>query len=132
MALSADDRLRFDSGGMLLEVIREGTTSTLQLFGECDLSQKETLRAAVREVFGTCPEHIVLDLSRLSFIDSTGIQVVIEACQRAGDKNVRLEICAGSGQVAEVFELCALTTFLPFVSDDEGARGSRETPQCDT
>jgi hypothetical protein len=29
-----------------------------------------------------------------------------------------------------VFELCGLTTHLPFVPDGQRARGSRETPQC--
>jgi anti-anti-sigma factor len=132
MALGADDRLSLDAGGMLLEVIRRGTTSTIQLVGECDLAEQGTLRAAVREVFDSRPEHIVLDLSRLSFIDSSGIGVVIEACKRARDERVRLEICPGSGQVARVFELCGLTARLPFVSGDGRAPGSRETPQCHT
>jgi anti-sigma B factor antagonist len=130
MALSADDRLSFDGRGMLLEVIPDGKTSTIQFLGECDLAQQKTLRATVREVFASRPKYIVLDLSRLTYIDSTGIGVVIEACKRARDEGVRLEIWPGSGQVARVFDMCGLMAHLPFVFGDERVPGSRETPQC--
>jgi anti-anti-sigma factor len=130
MVLSADDRPGLDAGGMRLEVIPQGTTSTIQLRGECDLAEQEKLRAAVREVFASGPEHLVLDLSGLSFIDSTGIRVVIEAYRRARDEGVRLKICPGAGQVARVFELCGLTSRLPFLLDGQRAPASREMPQC--
>jgi anti-sigma B factor antagonist len=130
MALNAADRRGLDTRRMLLEVIPQGTTSTIQLRGECDLAEEEKLRAAVREVFASRPEHFVLDLSGLNFIDSTGIRVVIEAYGRARDEGVRLKICPGSGQVARVFELCGLTSHLPFLLDGQRAPASREMPQC--
>jgi anti-anti-sigma factor len=129
MALRADHRLNFDAGGMLLEVTHQGTTSTIQLVGECDLAQQEKLWATIREVFAARPEHVVLDLSRLSFIDSTGIRVVLDLDTRARQEDVRLVICPGSPQVQRVFELCGLTARLPFVLDGERARGNRGTPQ---
>jgi anti-anti-sigma factor len=118
----------FDEGGMLLEVTHQGTTSTIQLVGECDLAQQEKLRATVREVFAARPEHVVLDMSRLTFIDSTGIRVVIELATRARQEDVRLVICPGSRQVQRVFEVCGLMAHLPFVADGGEAPQSPEAP----
>lgn len=132
MALRADDRFRFDADGMLVEVTHHGTTSGIQLVGECDLAQQETLRASVLEVFTVGPEHIVLDLSDLTFIDSTGIHFVIELHKRARRQGVRLVICPSSRQVQRIFDLCGLTARLPFLPAVDSSRGSRGTPQWHT
>ena len=130
MAIRADDRFALDPHGLSLEIAHFGTTCTLKLTGECDLAQRDALRAGLREVFAAGPEQIVLDLSGLRFIDSTGIHAVIELYKRADRDGVRLVICPGSRQVQRIFDLCGLTAQLPFLIENEGASGSRETPQC--
>jgi anti-sigma B factor antagonist len=129
MALHADERYGLDPHGLRLEVVQDGTTSTIALFGECDLAQQDTLRAGVREAFAAQPEQIVLDLGGLGFIDSTGIRGIIELHKRARHENIRLVICPGSRQVQRIFDLSGLTAQLPFLAADQSARESRETPQ---
>src|SRR5947209_18940056 len=93
--MTADDE--FDPTVPTLDVVvsRLGTTTTIQFVGECDLAQREELQATVREVFAQRPECVVLDLSRLRFIDSTGIHAVIEVSRRASADDVRLVIVPG-------------------------------------
>jgi len=58
----------------------------------------------------------VLDLSALSFIDSTGIHGVIELHRRSLAQNVRLLIVPGVPTVQRPFELLGLTATLPFLA----------------
>jgi anti-sigma B factor antagonist len=94
----------------------QGTTSTITLTGECDLALHERFGAVVREALAARPECVVLDLSDLHFIDSTGIQVVIELNAETARDGVRLVVCPGAAQVQRVFELCGLTSRLLFAA----------------
>jgi anti-anti-sigma factor len=100
----------------LIEFSVQGTTSTITLAGECDLALHERFGAVVREALAARPECVVLDLSKLCFIDSTGIQVVVELSTGAARDGVRLVVCPGAPQVQRVFELCGLTSRLRFAA----------------
>jgi len=94
----------------------QGTTSTITLVGECDLAHQERFRAVVHETLAARPECVVLDLTDLRFIDSSGIQVVIELSEEAARDGIRLLVCPGARQVQRVFELCGLTSRLLFAA----------------
>ena len=61
------------------------------------------------------PECVVLDLSSVSFIDSTGLHATIELHQRCAHCNIRLVIIPGPPAVQRPFEICQLTEILPFL-----------------
>jgi anti-anti-sigma factor len=116
MALGADHRQRSQvDQTFIVDVSRQGTTSTIALSGECDLVQQERLRTVIRVVLAARPECVVLDLSDLSFIDSAGIQVVVELSTAAADNGHHLVVLPGARQVQRMFELCGLTSRVPFV-----------------
>jgi anti-sigma B factor antagonist len=98
-----------------LTINRHGTTATLELTGELDVAQEERVRETLKEVLDSRPECLVLDLSQLTFIDSTGIGIVIGLKKSAEREGVRLIICRGPVAVQRVFELTGLTSSLPFV-----------------
>ncbi|MDQ6778614.1 MAG: STAS domain-containing protein [Actinomycetota bacterium] len=94
----------------------QGTTSTLEFAGEWDLGERDAARAEVERALERVPECVVLDLSRLSFIDSSGIHVVVTAVKRCAELGVHIVIIPGPPQVHRVFEICQLTTMLPFAT----------------
>jgi anti-sigma B factor antagonist len=98
-----------------LTVTQQGTTATLELVGELDVAQEGPVREALKQVLDSQPESLVLDLSQLSFIDSTGIGIVIGLKKSAERDGVRLVICRGPLAVQRVFELTGLTSSLPFI-----------------
>lgn len=51
--------------------------------GEIDMSTVGAFREAIAEATAEAPEHLVVDLSGVSFIDSSGLGAVIEANERA-------------------------------------------------
>jgi anti-sigma B factor antagonist len=59
-----------------------GSAVVVELAGELDLYNAHTVREALLGVTEKKPERLVVDLSRVTFIDSTGLGVLIEARTR--------------------------------------------------
>lgn len=93
----------------------DGTTHVVPS-GELDLVTAPLLARALREAEQNGGRHILLDLSAVSFMDSSGLAAVLEAVQRGreGDDE-RLRIEPGTGPAVRVFTLAALIDDLPLV-----------------
>jgi anti-sigma B factor antagonist len=85
-----------------------GSTSTIGLQGEWDLAGGPAISQAVVQTLEGRPEFLVLDLSRLSFMDSCGIHVTAELWQRSSAEQFRFVVVPGARQVRRVFALCGL------------------------
>ena len=92
-----------------------GTTTTIVVSGEWDLAQEPATRKAIKTALERRPECVVLDLSQLSFIDSTGVHAVVGLHTRAARQNIHLVIIPGPRRVQRPFEVCGLTDRLPFL-----------------
>jgi stage II sporulation protein AA (anti-sigma F factor antagonist) len=84
----------------------------LALSGELDMSSTATLKAAIASSGAERYGRLVLDASGLSFIDSAGIAVLLEAAERIGSVSLR----APTRAVRRVIEITGLTGVLPFES----------------
>jgi anti-anti-sigma factor len=73
--------------------------------GEIDLATVDRLSAALADAQGESDGPIVLDLRAVSFLDSTGIRLVV---QLARDLDSRFAVVRGEGEVARVFDLVGL------------------------
>jgi anti-sigma B factor antagonist len=62
-------------------------------------------------------ELVVLDLNELTFIDSTGVRLLIEADRACAGSGSRLVVLAGDGPVRRVLDLCNLGGRLALVTD---------------
>jgi anti-sigma B factor antagonist len=72
-----------------------GSAVVVELAGELDLYNAHTVREALLGETEKKPERLVVDLSRVTFIDSTGLGVLIEARTRL--PNSRAFILAAPG-----------------------------------
>lgn len=115
MSVQSDEFSEVLAGGLQIALIKRGKTTTIALQGEWDLAERPAVDQAIRAAFADRPEQIVLDLSRLSFIDSTGIHGTVALAQRSAALNVRMAIVRGPRGVQRVFEVCQLTARLPFI-----------------
>lgn len=91
--------------------------------GELDLAaapEAETYLEAIEREGAT---EIVLDLSGIEFLDSTGLRVVVAADARARRGGHRLLVVPGPEHVHRVFRIALLDQRLEFVDD---ARGDRD------
>ncbi len=97
-------------------VSQQGATITIALDGEWDLAQREKMHDAVQSAFGRRPERVVLDLSRLTFMDSSGIHGVLELASRAARLNIDLVVIPGPRAVQRLFELCQLSESVTLIN----------------
>ena len=95
--------------GLRAEVSQRGTTVVVELSGELDLAAEAKVRTAMHAAFRRSPQYLVLDLSRLTFIDATGVRVVVQARQQAAAQLVQLIIVPGPEAVHRVLEICELS-----------------------
>jgi anti-anti-sigma factor len=115
------------SGVEIEESAGEGR-HTLSLGGELDIASSATLHGAISRMLGRASrgDTIVLDLSRLMFIDSTGLAEIIltsQLCRRDGHD---FALVPGPRAVQRMFELTGLVDALPFLAQPAEAESESE------
>jgi anti-anti-sigma factor len=63
---------------------------------------------------------VILDLSELTFIDSSGLHVIVTAHARLADAGRRLTLVPGCHQVQRIFELTGIEDRLEFTNTRDG------------
>lgn len=72
-----------DGGAKLIfESDLEDGIIVVRLEGELDLSNADALRNELEKLFSQSPKYLIFELQALSFFDSSGIAVLVEATKR--------------------------------------------------
>ena len=93
----------------------------LALSGELDLSSASQVEDVLKEIEESSPPLLVLDLRDLTFMDSTGLRVMVAADARARDGSRRLAIVQGPEPVHRVFRITGLDDHLDIVETPQAA-----------
>lgn len=83
---------------------QDGTTR-IELAGELDIATGPELEQALEAQLAQAATDLVLDLRGVTFIDSSGLRVVLVASRSASDEGRRLIVVPGDGQVLRVIRL---------------------------
>jgi anti-anti-sigma factor len=86
----------------------------IELFGEFDLAGTEVAARELERAADGDVNEIIVDLSGLDFIDSSGLRVLCHACARESRGADRLRLLRGRGPVERIFKLTGLDATLPF------------------
>lgn len=82
----------------------------LALTGELDLATSPVLERELNQAFAsTDREPVVIDLGALEFMDSTGLNVLVRAHQRADDSARRFGLIRGRPQVQRLLTLTGVS-----------------------
>jgi len=92
------------------------------LVGELDLSTVAKVQDELRRVEADSPATVVVDLSKLTFLDSTGLRCIVTADERAREEGRRMVVVRGPESVQRVFSITRLEERLEMV-DDMGSIG---------
>ena len=94
----------------------------VEVAGELDLHSAPQLRAEVGRAIeqGGAP-LLVVDLSGVTFLDSTGVGVLVGALKRAREAGGALHFCGAQPRVRRVFEITGLIGALPLFATREEA-----------
>ena len=87
--------------------------------GELDIATGALLEEELEKAEATSAREIVLDLSELTFMDSTGVKLVLTDHRRSREDSDRLSIVRGPRQVQRVFQLTGTEFHLPFIDRDD-------------
>jgi anti-sigma B factor antagonist len=101
-------------GELTIRSVRDGVVHTICPAGELDLATANALRDELERVESTDAESIVLDLSGLTFMDSTGVRLLLTAHARSRADSHRLTLVRGCASVQRVLQLTGVETVLPF------------------
>src|SRR5688572_26890332 len=101
----------------LLEVATSERDEVVEIAvrGELDLSTVDKLEEELKRLERGRPAVIVLDLSELEFLDSTGLRLIVTADQRARTEGRRLAVVKGPETVQRVFTITRLDERLEMV-----------------
>jgi len=92
-----------------IEVTRDGPEgTTVNISGELDLASVPGVEAEVEPVVAANPDLLVFDLSRVTFMDSSGIAMLLRATGRVA----RVEVRRPSSAVQLIVQATGLTDVL--------------------
>lgn len=92
----------------------------IALKGEFDLDGVDRVTAELERAEASDAARIVLDLSGLTFMDSSGVRMIMRAAVRSRADGDRLRLIPGSARIQRVFELTGVLGQLPFDDAEAG------------
>ena len=94
---------------LTLKELHQGSESLVTLSGELDLSSAPPLRELLSRVLDDDRLHrLVVDLSDLIYLDSTGLSVFVTAHKRASASGVEFCLANPNQSVGQLFKVTAL------------------------
>jgi anti-sigma B factor antagonist len=91
-----------------LEAHRDGTTVTLSVRGELDAYGAPNLEQMGTQLFTDGAEQLVLDLSKTSFLDSSGLRAILTLHRRVENDRGKFALGSPSDPVARLLEITGL------------------------
>ncbi len=94
---------------------------TLRPAGDVDLSSSRELQQTIKRAMEGKPERLIVDLTNVPYMDSSGVATLVEAMQIARKQSTRLVLCCMQSKVRSIFEIARLDRVFTIVDDAESA-----------
>ncbi len=111
--MATNDLIR--EGLLSVSVEADGDAVKLAARGEMDLATADIVDRELVKAEASDARRIILDLSGVEFIDSSGLKVLVYAARRSNSDSNRLAVMPGTGQVAKMLKLTGIEEFLTLV-----------------
>lgn len=108
--------------GVDLSISRESApgAALCSVAGELDIASSPALREELAELArGDTP--VVLNLEGLTFMDSTGLSVIIAALKRLHERGLELVLCSPQPNVRRTMEICGLDQVITICPSEDAA-----------
>jgi anti-anti-sigma factor len=100
------------------QVRQQPQRSTLDLTGEINGAADEALSAAYAQAESQNPGTIALNFSQVSYINSTGIALIVGLMAQSRKAHRRLAVYGLSEHYKEIFQITRLVDFLTIYEDE--------------
>jgi len=109
----------------LIKGIRKSADATVvTLCGDVDLHHSPALHAALVEVAAERPKRLVLNLTEVPYMDSSGVGTLVEVFRRVSGYKGEMVLCGLTRRVHSVFEITKLDRFFTICETEEQATGA--------
>jgi anti-sigma B factor antagonist len=81
--------------------------------GEVDLATSPDLDAAVIAGLESGTNSVIIDLTDVSFMDSSGLGVIVRALKRCREAEIELDLVISNDRVLKVFGITGLDQVIP-------------------
>ena len=101
-----------------VETATRGSAAYMTVIGELDMSCKDRFRDHLKTQAAGRPKHFVLDLRSVTFLDSTGIALLLTARATAEQEPFELHVVRSSTEIVQaVFDAAGVTKLLPLCDE---------------
>lgn len=110
-----------------VEITSDERATVLTVTGELDLATSPALETQLERA-SSGPDLVILDLRGVSFMDSTGLSLLVKAQRRAQESHRQLAVVRGGAQVQRLLTLTGVAERLTLIDEPEQlsrADGSR-------
>ena len=95
---------------LAMRVEQRPAATILHVEGELKYEQARTMSRAVDQLWRTHPQRIVVNLEKCTFMDTSGVAMLLTARQEAQERGANLVLVALHPQVRDVLELSRVIT----------------------
>lgn len=107
---------------MSLEITKLGDTLVVRVFGEFDLRSADYCRQEIdRKLKAEGAQGILFDLEGVSFIDSSGLGVILGRYRKAKENGWGVAISNVAPRIAKILDLSGITRLIPVYPDNSQA-----------
>jgi anti-sigma B factor antagonist len=108
---------------MRLQTRLESTIKVIDMSGRLDSYSAPQVSAELEKAWMEVPARLLVNLSEVPFIDSTGLASLVQAMKRCRERNGDLRICGLQRPTRMIFELTRLDkAFEIFATEAEGVQ----------
>ena len=109
-------------GGVIKEV-REFDAAVVVVVGagEITLDASPAFHKSLLEIWAGHPQHLIIEMSEVTHIDSAGVGTLVEIYRRATKARARMSLASMRPRVRSVFEITRLDRFFPIFETTQEA-----------
>ena len=99
----------------------QNDTAVIELSGEINAQAEEALTAAYQKAETWKPKQVLLDLAQVTYINSTGIALIVSLLGRARKTQTHLMVCGLNEHYLEIFRITRLADYFEIFPDEKAA-----------
>lgn len=104
---------------MVSNSLKEGVNYIAVNVKKFDVSNKQEIKDTITQMMATSSDKIVINLSMVEFIDSSGLSVLISVLKELKNSDGELTLCGLQEQPEELMEITQLRMVFTIVKDCE-------------
>ena len=97
-----------DNSKLQIDIETNGNATVVVPLGDIDLSKSSELRSSLRDIIDGKPEKIVVDLSHVPYMDSSGVATLIEGLQLSQQGSIDFILCCLTEGVRSIIDIARL------------------------